>query len=703
MALMPTLLLPGSPYPLGAQWDGLGINFAVFSANAEKIELCVFDPTGRREIARFALPEYTDEIWHGYLPNTPSGLLYGYRAYGPYDPKNGHRFNPNKLLLDPYAQAFAGSVKWGDALFGYRVNSPRADLSFDRRDSAPMMPKSIVVADPFHWGDHKRPETPWTDTVIYEAHLRGLTMLMEDVPAADRGKFAALGHPKVIAHLKHLGVTALELLPIHAYLQDRHFLTQNLSNYWGYNTLSFFSPERRYFASNALNELRVAIRLLHAAGIEVILDVVYNHTCEGSELGPTLSFRGLDHANYYRLVEGDARHCVNDTGTGNTLNTSHPRVLQMVLDSLRYWATSFQIDGFRFDLGVALGRELSGFDPNAGLFDAMRQDPVLASRKMIFEPWDIGPGGYQLGGHPPGSAEWNDRFRDNTRQFWRGDEGLRGDLARRLSGSGDIFDNKFGRRPWASVNFVTAHDGFTLQDLVSYDGKHNEANGENNQDGHNENHSANWGAEGPTDDPAVLALRERVKRSLLTTLMLSLGTPMMVAGDEFGRTQQGNNNAYCQDNEISWLDWTLADRPEGSALTDFVARLSKLRRDYAVLHSAKYLHGQESPLENVADIDWFGMNGEALEQQDWENPIEKTLAMRRAMRRDDGQIEVLLLLLNAAETPLDFTLPGPALPWRLLLDSAAPEAEAHDMSGSTVTVADRAAVVLAAVVEAPGP
>ena len=702
MTTLPSLLQPGSPYPLGAQWDGLGINFAVFSGNAEKIELCLFDPTGRREIARFALPEYTDEIWHGYLPNTPSGLLYGYRAYGPYDPKNGHRFNSNKLLLDPYAQAFSGGVKWNDALFGYRVNSPRADLSFDRRDSAPMMPKSIVVADPFHWGDHKRPDIPWADTVIYEAHTRGLTMLMDDVPSADRGKFAALGHPKVIAHLQKLGVTALELLPIHAYLQDRHLLAKGLSNYWGYNTLSFFAPERRYFASNALNELRVAIRLLHAAGIEVILDVVYNHTCEGSELGPTLSFRGLDHANYYRLVDGNPRHTVNDTGTGNTLNTSHPRVLQMVLDSLRYWATSFQIDGFRFDLGVSLGREKHGFDPGAGFFDAIRQDPVLSRRKMIFEPWDIGPGGYQLGGHPPGSAEWSDRFRDSTRKFWRGDEGMRGEVARRLSGSGDIFDHS-GRRPWSTINFITAHDGFTLHDLASYAEKHNEANGEDGQDGHNENCSANWGVEGETDDPVIIALRERVKRSLLTTMMLSLGTPMLQAGDEFGRTQHGNNNAYCQDNEISWLDWIMRETPEGATLVEFVARLAALRRDYGVLHSAKYLHGLESPLEGVSDIDWFGMTGQPLEQQDWDNPIEKTLIMRRALRRDDGRIEVVMLLLNAAETPLDFTLPDPALPWRLLLDSADAAREEQDVSERTITVADRGAIVLAAVVDAPAP
>lgn len=702
MADLPSLLLPGKPYPLGAHWDGLGINFAVFSAHAEKIELCVFDRGGRREIARFPLPEYTDEVWHGYLPNTPSGLLYGYRAYGPYDPKNGHRFNPNKLLLDPYAQAFSGEVKWSDALFGYRVNSPRADLSFDRRDSAPLMPKSIVVADPFNWGDHKRPETPWADTVIYEAHVRGLTMLMEEVPSADRGKFAALGHPKVIAHLQRLGVTAIELLPIHAYLQDRHLLAKNLTNYWGYNTLSFFAPERRYFASSALNELRVAIRLLHAAGIEVILDVVYNHTCEGSELGPTLSFRGLDNASYYRLLPDNPRHCINDTGTGNTVNMSHPRVLQMVMDSLRYWATSFQIDGFRFDLGVTLGREPNGFDPGSGFFDALRQDPVLSRRKLIFEPWDIGPGGYQLGGHPPGSAEWNDRYRDGLRKFWRGDEGMRGELASRISGSGDIFRH-CGRRPWSTVNFLTAHDGFTLHDLVSYDGKHNEANGEDGNDGHNENNSANWGAEGPTDDADIRDRRERVKRSMLTSLLISLGTPMLQAGDEFGRSQNGNNNAYCQDNETSWLDWKLAETAEGQSLTGFVAKLTALRRDYCGARSARYMHGQESPLDGLADVAWFSMTGELLEQQDWDNPIEKTLIMRRAMRCDDGRVEVLLLLLNAAEMPLEFTFPKPDFAWKLLIDSADPETAGREIGEAKLTVADRGAIVLAAHVEEIAP
>ncbi|GIK96900.1 MAG: glycogen operon protein GlgX homolog [Alphaproteobacteria bacterium] len=696
MARLPPRLLPGLPYPLGSRWDGLGINFAVFSAHADKIELCLFDPSGRREIARYALPEYTNEVWHGYLPDVAPGLLYGYRAYGPYDPRNGHRFNHHKLLLDPYAQAFAGTVKWNDALFGYRLHSTRADLSFDRRDTAMAMPKSIVVDDPFHWGDHSLPNRPWSETVIYEAHVRGLTMLFDEVPSQERGTFAALGHPRVIEHLRRLGVTALELLPIHAYLQDRALLEKGLSNYWGYNTLSFFAPERRYFSTGALNELRIAIRRLHAAGIEVILDVVYNHTCEGNELGPTLSFRGLDNASYYRLHHDNLRHCVNDTGTGNTLNLSHPCVLQLVLDSLRYWSTAFQVDGFRFDLGVTLGREFHGFDEGAGFFDALRQDPVLGRRKLIFEPWDIGPGGYHLGQHPPGSAEWNDRFRDTARRFWRGDPGMCGEMGRRLSGSGDIFD-RAGRRPWASINFATSHDGFTLHDLTSYEVKHNEANGEDNADGHNHNYACNWGVEGPTEDDEILAMRERVKRSLLTTVFLSLGTPMLLAGDELCRTQLGNNNAYCQDNEVSWLDWELLRTEAGASLARFVARLTALRRQHPVIRSERFLHGQEKPHPEIPDIDWFDMDGKIMEPEDWDHPEMRSLVMRRAGLREDGSIEVIALLLNASAEALQFRLPPPALVWRVLIDSADPDGLPRKLDGDEVTVEDRAAVVVGAI------
>ncbi len=535
MVSLPDRLLPGAPYPLGATWDGLGTNFAVFSAHATKLELCLFDPSGRREIQRFEMPECTDEVWHGYLPNARAGLIYGYRAYGPYEPQHGHRFNHHKLLLDPYARRLAGELRSSDALFGYRVNSPRADLSFDRRDSAPGMLKAVVSDDSFNWADDRPPNVPWSDTVIYEVHVRGLSMLRVDLRPNERGTFAALGDPHFIDHLRRLGVTAVELLPVHAFVQDRTLLQKGLRNYWGYNTIGFFAPEPRYLSDNTADEMRIAIRRLHAAGIEVILDVVYNHTAEGSEMGPTLSFRGLDNASYYRLVADNPRHCVNDTGTGNTLNLSTPRVLQMVMDSLRYWVTAFHVDGFRFDLGVTLGREDHGFDLRSGFFDAIRQDPVLSRVKLISEPWDIGPGGYQLGQHPPGFAEWNDRFRDGVRRYWRGDAGQRADFAARLAGSADLFD-KQGRRPWASINFVAAHDGFTLADTVSYAERHNEANGEDNKDGTAENCSANWGVEGPTDDPAILDTGARLQRAMLATLFLAQGTPMLLGGDEFGRT-----------------------------------------------------------------------------------------------------------------------------------------------------------------------
>ncbi|HEY4249753.1 MAG TPA: glycogen debranching protein GlgX, partial [Roseomonas sp.] len=525
-------LAAGRPYPLGASWDGLGVNFAVFSAHADRIELCLFDPSGRRELTRLALPECTDEVWHGYLPDAKPGQLYGYRAHGPYDPRVGHRFNPNKLLLDPYARELRGELVWSDALFGHRVGSARADLTFDRRDSARGMPKAVVVDDSFHWGDDAAPMVPWERSVIYEAHLRGLTAMQDQIPPRERGTFAALANPHMIDHLLKLGVTAIELLPVHAFLQDRFLVERRLRNYWGYSTLAFFAPEPRYMVEPWMrNELKVAVRRLHAAGIEVILDVVYNHTCEGSEMGPTLSWRGFDNLSYYRLMPGQEQHAINDTGTGNTLNIVHPRVLQMVMDSLRYWVECYHVDGFRFDLGTILGREAGGFDPGSGFFDAVRQDPVLSRVKLISEPWDIGPGGYQLGNHPPGFAEWNDRFRDGVRQFWNGAPGMRADLAARLSGSAELFDHRH-RRPAASVNYVASHDGYTLHDVVTYELRHNEANGEGNEDGHPTNHSRNWGVEGETDDAAINATRGAVKRALLTTLFASAGTPMLLAGDE---------------------------------------------------------------------------------------------------------------------------------------------------------------------------
>jgi isoamylase len=683
MANYPDRLAPGAPYPLGATWDGLGTNFAVFSANATRIDLCIFDPAGRREVKRLTLPEQTDEVWHGYLPGGRTGLTYGYRAYGPYDPPRGHRFNHHKLLLDPYARTTAGELRASEAMFGYRVNSPRADLSLDRRDSAPGMLKAVVTSDTFNWADDRPPNIPWSDTVIYEAHVKGLSHQRGDLRPHERGTFAALADPAMIDHLRRLGVTAVELMPIHAFVQDRHLLEKGLRNYWGYNTLSFFSIEPRYLSENTIDEMKVAVRRLHAAGIEVILDVVYNHTAEGSELGPTLSFRGLDNASYYRLVPDSPRHYINDTGTGNTLNLSHPRVLQMVMDSLRYWVEDFHIDGFRFDLGVTLGREGNGFDPGSGFFDAIRQDPVMSRIKLISEPWDPGPGGYQLGQHPPGWAEWNDRYRDGVRRFWRGDDSTRSDFAARLAGSSDLFDHR-GRRPWASVNFAACHDGFTLADTVSYAEKHNEANGEDNKDGTSDNNSANWGAEGLTDDPAILETRRHLQRALLATVFMSQGTPMLLAGDEFSRTQNGNNNAYCQDNETSWLDWVQAETMDGQSLAAFVARLAELRHEHPILRCAKFLHGKDEPSPGILDIVWFDERGLILSDDDWNNPQGRLLALRRAAASDDGSVTVLTTFFNSTSDDHNFKLLEPHLPMRILLDSADPAAPERDNEGEVM-------------------
>jgi glycogen operon protein len=690
-------LLPGHPYPLGTNWDGLGVNFAVFSANAERIDLCIFDPSGRRELGRLPLPECTDEIWHGYLPDAKPGLVYGYRAYGPYEPRHGHRFNPNKLLLDPYARLLTGNVRWTDALYGYRLGSTRRDLSFDRRDSAAAMPKAVVCDPAFNWGDDQPPETDWSQTVIYEAHMRGLTMRRDDIVHPERGTFAALADWRVIEHLTSLGITAIELMPIHSFLQDHFLVQRGLRNYWGYSTLGFFAPEPGYLSDGTLADIQVAVRRLHAAGIEVILDVVYNHTCEGNELGPTLSFRGLDHASYYRLIPGDERHLINDTGCGNTLNLSHPRVLQMVMDSLRYWVKNFHIDGFRFDLGANLGREGTGFDPGSGWFDAIRQDPLLSRVKLISEPWDVGPGGYQLGSHPPGFSEWNDKYRDCIRRFWRGDDGQCPDLAARLTGSGDLFDHR-RRRPWASVNFLAAHDGFTLQDVVSYETKHNEANDENNNDGHSENLSANWGHEGETEDEEILNKRDRLKRSMLVTLFSSMGTPMLLAGDEFGRTQAGNNNAYCQDNELSWIDWSLLTSPRGGSLLGFTKHMIDLRHQHSSLRGNRFLHGQVELLPGIFDINWFDESGTAMEPGSWEDPARRTLALRRAAIGQDGRVDIALLLLNASPEEVLFTLPPPTCPWHLGIDSgdAGLQRIGQAVESETLALAAEAAILLLA-------
>jgi isoamylase len=674
----------GRPYPLGATWNAGGINFAVFSAHGTKVELCLFDAEGNE--TRLELPGHIDEVWHGYLPDAAPGLAYGYRVHGPYEPKNGHRFNPNKLLLDPYAKALTGTIRWDDALLGYIPGADDADLTLDTRDSAPFMVKALVPRDDYDWGDDRPPRTVWSDTVIYEAHVKGLTKLFDAVPEETRGTYAALGHPAVIDYLCRLGITAVELLPIHAFAQDRTLTEKGLSNYWGYNTLSFFTPEPRY---GTADELRGAIRALHKAGIEVILDVVYNHTCEGSELGPTLSWRGFDHASYYRLLDDDPRHMANDTGTGNTVDLSHARVAQMVMDSLRYFVQSFHVDGFRFDLGATLGREHAGFDPGCGFFDSLRQDPVLAGVKLISEPWDIGPGGYQLGNHPPGFSEWNDHYRDTMRRYWRGDPGQRPDLAERLSGSSDLFAS---RRPSASINYIASHDGAPLADLTLYEGKHNEANGEENRDGISDNLSRNWGAEGPSDDPEINAMRARMRRSLIATLFCSRGVPMLLAGDEFGRSQKGNNNAYCQDDEISWLNWSDAD----ASLTAWTARLIALRREFASLREDKFRHGNEVG-PGFRDLDWLDERGEILSEDDWQNPEGRALVMRRASARD-GKVEILALLTNSSEVAIDFVMPK-HMAWTLLCDSAAAERERTRLDSATYTVGSHACVLVTASIE----
>jgi glycogen operon protein len=699
---LPKRALAGAPYRLGATWDASGTNFAVYAGHAEQVELCLFDPSGRTEQRRLPMPECTDGVWHAYVPNLPPGQLYGYRAHGPYVPEQGHRYNANKLLLDPYARALSGPLRWSDALYGYRITSPRADLSFDRRDSAFAMPKAVVTVDRFDWGEDRPPRTPWADTVLYETHLRGLSMRHGAVPERQRGSAAALGHAHIVGHLERLGITAIELLPIHALLQDRPLVERGLANYWGYNTLAYFAPEPRYLSTGSLDELKTAIKTLHAAGIEVLLDVVYNHSCEGSELGPTLSLRGLDNAAYYRQVAGDPRRCLNYTGCGNTLNLSHPRVIQLTLDSLRYWVTEFHVDGFRFDLSVTLGREEGGFDPGSGFFDALMQDPLLAGVKLIAEPWDLGPDGFQLGNHPAGMAEWNSKFRDQVRRAWRGDAALRGALAARLQGSADLFDHH-RRRPWASLNFITAHDGFTLQDWVSYNQKHNEANGEENRDGSDDNASQNCGVEGPTDDATITALRASIKRAMLATLLFSHGTPMLLSGDEFGHSQQGNNNPYCQDSELSWLDWAQAESASGVEQQLFLARLLQLRRDHCSLRSGYFQHGLLEPLPQVRDIEWFDENGDVMRPEDWQYTEGRLLCVRRALRLDEARAEVSLLLANTTPDVHSFQLPQPQLRWCLRLDTANGSLVDRDIDRPQVEVAPHSLQLLTAVVETPSP
>ncbi|BDE05186.1 glycogen operon protein GlgX homolog [Vulcanimicrobium alpinum] len=651
----------GLPYPLGATWDGKGVNFALFSAHAEKVELCVFDARGRRELERIALPEYTDEVWHGYLADARPGMLYGYRVYGPYDPARGHRFNHHKLLLDPYAKALSGSLRWSDAHYGYRIGSHREDLSFDRRDNAGGMPKCVVVESAFTWGNDQRPSVPWTRTVFYEVHARGFTVAHPAVPHALRGTFAGLATSAVVGYLHDLGVTTLELLPVHAFIDDRRLVEQKLRNYWGYNSIGFFAPEPRYLLGDP-NEFKTMVKHLHEAGIEVVLDVVYNHTAEGNHLGPTLSFKGIDNATYYRLAE-DPRYYDDMTGTGNTLDVRHPRVLQLVTDSLRYWAEEMHVDGFRFDLAPALARENHGYARDAAFFKALAQDPVLSRVKLISEPWDVGLGGYQLGNFPPGWSEWNGKYRDTVRRFWRGDLGVLPELASRLAGSSDLFEHQ-GRRPRSSVNFVTVHDGFTLTDLVSYNHKHNEANHEGNRDGADDNLSWNCGAEGATGDDEIVTLRERQKRNYFATLLLSLGVPLILAGDEHGRTQRGNNNAYCQDNEISWVDWS-ALSPHDLALADFVKTLLRLRGGHPAFERDAFYRGAPIDASGRKDIAWIRPDGAEMENGDWGSD-HRTIGFFLGAR------PMLFVAMNASPDDVTFTLPEShrRISWSLVLDTA---------------------------------
>ncbi len=699
---------PGHPYPLGATWDGSGVNFALFSESATGVELCLFDgPDGNEEIARILVTEQTDQVWHIYLPEVRPGQRYGYRVHGPYEPANGHRFNPAKLLLDPYAKAIDGNIRWSDTLFGYQVGSPDADLSHDDRDSAAGMPKAVVIDPAFTWGDDRPLRTPWNETIIYELHVKGFTARNPEVPKALRGTYAGLASPAAIAHLRSLGITAVELLPVHQFVADKHLVDRGLTNYWGYSSIGFFAPDSRFASDGVLGqqvtEFKSMVKILHQAGIEVILDVVYNHTGEGSHLGPTLCFRGIDNASYYRLVATDRRYYMDYTGCGNTLNMTHPQTLQLIMDSLRYWVLEMHVDGFRFDLASALARELHDVDRLGAFFDIIHQDPVISQVKLIAEPWDLGEGGYQVGKFPVLWAEWNGEYRDTVRRYWKGDEGQVAAMGYRLTGSSDLY-GKGGRRPYASINFVTAHDGFTLHDLVSYNAKHNEKNGEENRDGTDNNLSWNCGEEGPTDEPAILTLRERQKRNYLATLLLSQGVPMLCGGDEIGRTQQGNNNVYCQDNETSWLDWRL-DKRRREVLA-YTTSLIALRRQHPVLRRRQFLYGRHIRGSEVKDLAWFRPDGKEMMEESWQDPLARCIGLRLAgdaieevdVQGDPITDDTLLVLLNAHHEPLPFILPAhrPGVKWELLLDSRTPDGrrlhrpmkggEAYNLEGRCVAV-----------------
>jgi isoamylase len=673
---------PGRPYPLGATWDGSGVNFAIFSEHATRVELCLFDSVhDTTEACCIPLHEKTDIVWHGYVPGIKPGQLYGYRVHGPYDPKHGHRFNPHKVVLDPYGRAIGRDVRWSDSMFGYRIGHPDEDLSFDDRDNAGSAPLAVVTNPGFRWGNDRPLRIPWHKTVIYETHVRGFTITHPGVPKHLRGTYAGLASKAAIRHLRELGVTAVELMPVHHKVNDRHLAENGRSNYWGYNTLSYFAPESSYSSSNspqeAVREFKRMVRKLHRAGLEVILDVVYNHTGEGNHLGPTLSLRGIDNASYYRLTPEDRRYYMDYTGCGNTLNMQCPRVLQLIMDSLRYWVLEMHVDGFRFDLASALARELHEVDKLGAFFDIIHQDPVLSQVKLIAEPWDLGEGGYQVGNFPVLWTEWNGKYRDSVRSFWRGDGHVVSEFATRLTGSSDLYEHN-GRRPYASINFVTSHDGFSLNDLVSYNDKHNEANGQDNGDGDNHNLSWNCGAEGPTDDPQINELRARQRRNFMATLLLSQGVPMIRSGDEIGHTQQGNNNAYCQDNEISWLNWDLT--PENREFYEFVKGMIRIWRKHPVLQRRHFFQGRQIRGTGARDIHWLKPSGEEMDDADWHGASARCLGVRLEGNMmdeidDRGRPIVgstLLLLLNAKDRAINFTVPDNPRHhyWRPILDTA---------------------------------
>jgi isoamylase len=685
---------PGRPYPLGATWDGRGVNFALFSECAEKVDLCLFDSPGDSfEATRIPLPERTDQVWHGYFPDIQPGQVYGYRVSGPYDPARGLRFNANKVVLDPYAKGIVRNVRWHDSLYGYSAGHPEGDLSFSTRDSAPYAPLARVVETAYTWGDDRPPRTPWADTIIYELHVKGFTKRHPQVPEKLRGTYAGLASQAAIRHLVDLGVTAVELLPVHFAVSEGFLVDRGLTNYWGYNTLGYFAPDPRLAASGAggaVSEFKMMVRALHEAGLEVILDVVYNHTGEGNEQGPTVCFRGIDNPAYYRLADSPRYH-IDFTGCGNSMNMAQPRVLQLIMDSLRYWVLEMHVDGFRFDLASALARELHDVDRLASFFDIIHQDPVLSQVKLIAEPWDLGPGGYQVGNFPVLWSEWNGRYRDSVRRFWKGNGTTVGEFASRLAGSSDLYEHS-GRRPYASVNFVTAHDGFTLADLVSYERKHNEANGDDNRDGSDANDSWNCGVEGPTKDPEILELRDRQRRNLICTLLFSVGVPMLLAGDEFGNSQGGNNNAYCQDNDISWLSWDL--EVDDRSFLEFVQDVVRIRREQPVLRRRRFFHGRPIRGNEIKDLYWVRPDGREMTDADWSAATARTIGVGLVGNQleefdEQGNAiagDTLVLLMNASPQPVEFRVPRgtAAVRWECLVDTSRPDDRSVSLGAARV-------------------